>query len=180
MSEVLPVAESSSAAAPRASSNIRHLCRMEIPGGGQIVIDGKYAYIGHQHRPHGTTILDISDPRKPETLSILMANHPSSHSHKVRVVGDLMVVNSEFEPGSGRREEYPDGGFRIYDIKDRSNPKLVSFVKTHGKGVHRFDIDENYAYITLRSGTLNCNLKHASSKTKTQATDHACGEQATG
>jgi hypothetical protein len=148
MSEVLSAAESSSAAAARASSNIRHLCRMEIPGGGQIVIDGKYAYIGHQHRPHGTTILDISDPRKPETLSTLMTNHPSSHSHKVRIVGDLMVVNSEFEPGSGRREEYPDGGFRIYDIKDRSHPKLVSFVKTHGKGVHRFDIDENYAYIS--------------------------------
>ncbi|HEX2227240.1 MAG TPA: RNA polymerase subunit sigma-70 [Candidatus Binatia bacterium] len=148
MSEVVPAAETLGAAAPHASSNIRHLCRMEIPGGGQIVIDGKYAYIGHQHRPHGTTILDISDPRRPETLSVLMVNHPSSHSHKVRIVGDLMVVNSEFEPGSGRREEYPDGGFRIYDIKDRSNPKLVSFVKTHGKGVHRFDIDENYAYIS--------------------------------
>ena len=60
-----------------------------------------------------------------------------------------MVVNSEFERGPGaRREEYPDGGFRIYDVKDRTKPKLVSFVKTHGKGVHRFDPDENYAYIS--------------------------------
>ena len=148
MSEVLPAAESDSGTAPRASSNIRHVCRMEIPGGGQIVIDGKYAYVGHQHRPQGTTILDISDPRKPKILSTLTPNHPSSHSHKVRVVGDLMVVNSEFEGGPGRREEYPDGGFRIYDIKDRTNPKLVSFVKTHGKGVHRFDLDAHYAYIS--------------------------------
>src|SRR5690349_18982320 len=33
------------------SDNIRHLCRMEIPGGGQIVIKGEYAFIGHQHGP---------------------------------------------------------------------------------------------------------------------------------
>ena len=149
MNEILPTAESDSGTAPRGSSNIRHLCRMEIEGGGQIVMDGHYAYIGHQHRPEGTTILDISDPRKPKVLSTLKPNHPWSHSHKVRIAGDLMIVNSEFEGGAGaRREEYPDGGFRIYDIKDRTKPKLVTFVKTHGKGVHRFDMDENYAYIS--------------------------------
>ena len=32
-----------------------------------------------------------------------MPNHPWSHSHKVRVVGDLMLVNSEFERGHGGR-----------------------------------------------------------------------------
>ena len=84
MTEVLPAAESDSGTAPRASSNIRHLCRMELAGGGQIVIDGNYAYVGHQHKPHGTTILDIADPRKPKILSTLTPNHPSSHSHKAR------------------------------------------------------------------------------------------------
>jgi len=62
MTKVLPTAESDAGTAPRASSNIRHLCRMELAGGGQIVIDGNYAYVGHQHRPQGTTILDIADP----------------------------------------------------------------------------------------------------------------------
>ena len=130
------------------SANVRHLCRMEIPGGGQIVIQGHYAFVGHQHRPDGTTILDISDPRRPQIVSKLMTAHPWTHSHKVRVVGDLMVVNSEIEPGAGNRRDYPDGGFRIYDIKDKSNPKLLAFVKTHARGVHRFDLDENYAYIS--------------------------------
>ncbi len=149
MNDVLPAAESDAGTAPRASSNIRHLCRMELEGGGQIVMDGNYAYVGHQHRPHGTTILDISDPRKPKILSTLTPNHPWSHSHKARVVGDVMIVNSEFERGPGaRREEYTDGGFRIYDVKDRTAPKLITFVKTHGKGVHRFDMDGNYAYIS--------------------------------
>jgi hypothetical protein len=59
-----------------------------------------------------------------------------------------MVVNSEREPSQGNTREYPEGGFRIYDIKDKTNPKLITFHKTYGKGVHRFDLDENYAYIS--------------------------------
>src|SRR6266545_4895283 len=103
-----------------ASDNVRHLGRMEIPGGGQIVIQGSHAYVGHQHGPDGTTILEISDPRRPKTVSTLMTSHPWSHSHKVRVVGDLMMVNSEIEPGAGPRQEYPVGGFHIYDVKDKT------------------------------------------------------------
>ena len=34
-----------------ASDNIRHLSRMELSGGGQIVIQGRFAYVGHQHGP---------------------------------------------------------------------------------------------------------------------------------
>ncbi len=130
------------------SDNVRHLGRMELEGGGQIVIQGNYAFVGHQHGPEGTTILDISDPRQPKIVNRLMTAHPASHSHKVRVVGDAMIVNSEIEPGKGDRKTYPDGGFRIYDIKDKTNPKLITFVKTHARGVHRFDMDENYAYIS--------------------------------
>ena len=131
-----------------ASQNIRHLSRMELPGGGQIAIQGNYAYVGHQNGPEGTTILDISDPRKPRIVSRLMVPNGLTHTHKARVVGDLMVTNSEHQPGSGRRNEFVDAGFRIYDVKDRTNPKLITFVKTYGKGVHRFDVDERYAYIS--------------------------------
>ena len=125
MAAVSSAARASAGSPVFASNNIRHLCRQEISGGGQIVIQGHYAYIGHQHGPEGTTILDISDPRNPKTVSVLMASHPWSHSHKVRVVGNLMVVNSEIEPGKGDRHAYPDGGFRIYDIKDKTAPKLL-------------------------------------------------------
>ena len=112
------------------------------------MLQGSTAFIGHQHGPEGTTIMDVSDPRKPKVIAQLMCPHPWSHTHKVRVTGDIMVVNSEIEPGKGKVAEYPEGGFRIYDIKDKTNPKLITFHKTHGKGVHRFDLDENYAYIS--------------------------------
>ncbi len=150
----IKVAQASSAARKSAhapifhSDNVRHLCRMEVPGGGQVVIQGKYAFVGHQHGPDGTTILDISDPRDPKVVHKIMLENPMTHSHKVRVVGDIMIVNSEIEPGKGDRLAFTDGGFKIYDIKDKTNPKLISFVKTHARGVHRFDMDENYAYIS--------------------------------
>ena len=114
---VASAARMSAGASIFASDNVRHLCRMELPGGGQIVIQGQYAYVGHQHRPgrhHDPRHFRSapSDDRQQADDS-----HPWSHSHKVRVVGDLMVVNSEIEPGKGDRLAYPDGGFRIYDIK---------------------------------------------------------------
>jgi hypothetical protein len=148
VSEVLSAAQPDAGARTYGSESVRHLCRMEIPGGGQIVVQGRIAYVGHQHGPDGTTILDISDPRQPRVLNRLMTSHPWSHSHKVRVVGDLMVVNSEIEPGKGDRLSYPDGGFRIYDITTPASPKLITFLKTHARGVHRFDLDESYAYIS--------------------------------
>ena len=60
------------------SDNIKHLCRMEVPGGSQIVFQGKYCFIGHQHGPDGTTILDVSDPRAPKIVSKLMVEHPQT------------------------------------------------------------------------------------------------------
>jgi hypothetical protein len=135
---------------PIASSNIRHLARMELPGGGQIVIQGSYAYVGHQNGPEGTTILDISDPRKPKIVGRLMTPNFITHTHKVRVVGDLMFTNSEYQPGTARAK-FADPGFCIYDITDKANPKLIKFERTHGRGVHRFDLDETYAYLSTEA-----------------------------
>ena len=51
--------------------------------------------------------MDISDPRKPKVMSQIMCPHPWSHTHKVRVTGDIMVVNSESEPGKGNISRIP-------------------------------------------------------------------------
>jgi hypothetical protein len=182
------------AATPQLAHNITHLAHMELPGAGQVYIQGQYAFVGHltNSQRFGTTILDISEPRKPRIVSQIMLEDPDSHSHKARVIGDIMIVNSE-QNGSalGRKSEvlatarsqleqqlgraptakelaqrlavnesdvpaleaaernpYTQGGFRIYDVKDKAKPKLITFVKTGGKGVHRYDMDENYAYIS--------------------------------
>lgn len=172
--------------------NFTRLSRLDIPGGGQVRVEDGYCYVGHMDAPHGTTIIDVKDPRAPRIVSRVMMEDPWSHSHKVRVHGDLMIVNHEqnkrhfHRKGEGLIEHtervrardgrdptdaeladflqvtvadiptlrdsaargYHDGGFRIYDIKDRAAPRMLCHVKTHGFGVHRFDIDDRYLYMS--------------------------------
>jgi len=174
------------------SKNIRHLAHLDIPGGGQIVVSGHYAYIGHMKPPHGTTIIDIADPEQPKVITSIDAGSPHSHSHKVRVIGDIMITNVEQDQRhvlrKGQRLEqvraqlgqqlghqpkaaelatalgvkeadiplieaanergYDEGGFKVWDISNKARPQLLSYQHTFGFGVHRFDMDSRYAYIS--------------------------------
>jgi hypothetical protein len=139
--------------------NVRRLARLELPGAGQVTVEGKYAYVGHITNKEGlgTSILDVSDPRKPKLLCQLNVDLADAHSHKARVAGDLMIVNVEQNMGKGGRKSadgsaeqsaFREGGFKLYDISNREKPKLIHHHRTHGRGVHRFDMDERYAYIS--------------------------------
>ncbi len=174
------------------AENMELLGQLDIPGGGQVVVAGQHAFIGHMRPPHGTSIIDVSDPRAPRVIAHIDPPSPYSHTHKVRVVGNLLFANVErdrrhfFRKGEGidaaardlTRElgrapsdaelaarisvdaqdmddlraglarGYDEGGFRIFDIADPANPRLITHVRTGGVGVHRFDVDENYAYIS--------------------------------
>jgi hypothetical protein len=79
---------------------MKHLSKLDIPGGGQVVAEGDWAYVGHMSPPRGTSIIDVSDPRKPRiTGEISLPAH--THSHKVRVHGDIMLVNNELYRAAG-------------------------------------------------------------------------------
>lgn len=175
------------------AKNVRRISHIDIPGGGQIGVQGDLAFVGHMNPPDGTSIIDISDIENPKVLSTLSIE-PGNHSHKVRVSGNVMLINNEnhsrhlkaageqlpkkrkeLEAELGRaptdeelaaafnyRPEdlpamenaastvYDSGGLRIFDISDPANPKETAFFKTHGNGVHRFDFDGHYAYISTR------------------------------
>ncbi len=172
----------------------RRLSHLDLGGAGQVFVAGNHAYIGHLPNKDGlgTSIVDIADPANPRLVSTITLDDRASHSHKARVVGDIMIVNHERNSrGIGRKAEelpmirarlrellerdptdaeladklglkeadiarlatadadrYDAGGFKIYDVADPANPKPISYVKTGGIGVHRFDMDENYAYIS--------------------------------
>jgi len=144
---------------PQLARNVKRLSRLELPGAGQVTVEGRFAYVGHITNKDrlGTSILDISDPRQPKLLSQIAVDEPDSHSHKARVIGDLMIVNVEQNlgklgrqgvDGSAEQTSYEHGGFKLYDIAERTRPKLITHVKTWGRGVHRFDMDQHYAYIS--------------------------------
>ena len=174
------------------SDNFRLLARLDIQGGGQVVVRNGYAFVGHMSPPDGTSIIDVRDPENPRLVASIPPPDHFSHTHKVRVAGDLMITNIERhkrhfyrkgerleavtaaltaslgrapEPAEiasalgvkaadlddlreGHARGYSDGGFRVWNIADPANPQLLSRVLTGGIGVHRFDMDENYAYIS--------------------------------
>jgi hypothetical protein len=174
------------------AKGLRRLGHLDLPGGGQVRAEGGFAYVGHMKPPYGTSIIDVSDPLSPRLVTTLMLDNDRSHTHKVRVTGDLMMVNVEQNERHAMRrgariadaerelaaklgraatpdelgaelnvkpdqldrvrrvlqEGYDEGGFKIYDISNRAQPRLLSYIRTHGFGTHRFDLDERYAYIS--------------------------------
>src|SRR5438552_19172994 len=160
--------------------NVRRLGHLELRGAGQVTVRGSHAYVGHMPKPVklGTSIIDIGDPRQPRVVATVTLDDHDSHSHKVRVAGDIMIVNHERNMSKiGRRAEqlpavrralieelereptrkeiaakmsvteddlaalekfeqrrYANGGFKIYDVSNPSQPQLICYQKTGGIG----------------------------------------------
>jgi hypothetical protein len=126
---------------------------LDCPGGGQVRVDGNYAYIGHMSWPYGTSIVDVSDPEKPRVVSELSMPE-NTHSHKVRAQDGLMLVNHE-RLGGAQPETFM-GGLGIYDVSNPQNPRHICNWNTEGKGVHRFDFDGRYVYLSpTQDGFIN-------------------------
>lgn len=125
--------------------NTRLVGHLDCPGGGQVWVEGTTLFVGHMRAPSGTTIVDVADPKKPRVLATVEVP-PGWHSHKVRVANDLMLVNHE-RLGQGGPPEF-DGGLAIYDVSRPTEPRQLAKWTTSGKGVHRYDFDGRYAYIS--------------------------------
>lgn len=53
---------------------------------------------------------------------------------------------------------YSEAGFKIWDVSNPSQPHLLTHVRTGGIGVHRFDMDERYAYISTEMAGFHGNI----------------------
>jgi len=127
------------------SKNITVVSHIDCPGGGQVWIDGTKLFVAHMSPPAGTSIYDVADPKKPRLLSHVEMP-PGWHSHKVRARDGVMIVNHE-KQGDGGDKDF-GGGLGIYDVFDPAKPRLITKWRTGGKGVHRYDFDGRYAYIS--------------------------------
>ena len=129
-------------------NGVREVGYLDCAGGGQVVVDGNYAYVGHITGPEGTTVVDVSDPKHPRT--VWECTIPQGlHSHKVRAANGVMLVNHEVDgavraPGQGPLQ----GGLGIYDISDPIHPRELPTWECAGNGVHRFTFDGRYAYLS--------------------------------
>ncbi|MFJ3204106.1 LVIVD repeat-containing protein [Streptomyces sp. NPDC086989] len=173
--DLLPGSASSRAAQPAAG---RELAPGEIPGQDEIVhsanvkplanipsadpgvinsdlaFQGKYAYAGNYN---GFTVYDIGNPKVPKVVSRVLC---PGGQNDVSVQGDLLFLstdssrsddscNSVSQPAT---EKSSWEGIKIFDIKDKKNPKYIKSVETNcGSHTHTLVPGERDIYLYVSS-----------------------------
>ncbi|MFE9843754.1 LVIVD repeat-containing protein [Streptomyces goshikiensis] len=118
------------------SRNIKPLANIPSanPDGinSDLAFQGRYAYAGSYD---GFTIYDIDDPKAPKTVSRVLC---PGGQNDISVSGDLLFLstdssrsddscNSVSQPAT---EKSSWEGIKIFDIKDKKNPKYIKSVET--------------------------------------------------
>ena len=133
---------------------IKEISYFDCRGGGQVVVDGTTAYVGHTTGPEATTIIHVGDPANPKQIHQIECAHQGVHAHKVRVANRLMLTNYETKAYAGKPDEGFRGGLNIFDVSDPATPKHVHFWECDKSGVHRFTFDGRYAHISPNLGAM--------------------------
>jgi len=122
----------------------------------QVVLKGNFAYIGHhrgeafnpltgKREDNGTTILDIADPREPKIIAHI-PGRTGAESRSVQVAERLL-------PGKDfllrNQESSGFAGFEVWDITDRTRPRLVSTIGPF-QAAHKswWESATGYAYLS--------------------------------
>lgn len=118
------------------SANIKPLANIPLAAtatvNSDLAFQGKYAYAGNYN---GFTIYDISNPKAPKTVTEVLC---PGGQNDISVLGDLLFLstdssrsddscNSVSQPAT---EKSSWEGIKIFDIKDKKNPKYIKSVET--------------------------------------------------
>jgi hypothetical protein len=86
---------------------------------------------------------ELPGVRRSLTEKLGRAPTPAELAEKLGVTeADVAEIEEQAKRG------YHNGGFKIYDVSEPAQPKEIVHQKTGGIGVHRFDMDEDYAYFS--------------------------------
>src|SRR5262245_17461792 len=105
-------------AKPAEAWNVRLVGQTDLNGHGDCMhgnLKHSFAFVAHMGESRvGTSVVDISDPRQPRVVTQL-ETPPGTHSHKVQIVDDILLVNYErsmFEPNATSWQ----GGLKVFDV----------------------------------------------------------------
>ncbi|MBT2377018.1 hypothetical protein AMK21_24445 [Streptomyces sp. CB00316] len=118
------------------SSNIKHLAN--VPKGAlkgtntDLAFQGKYAYVGNYD---GFVIYDISNPKKPKTVSEVLC--PGAQND-ISVSGNLLFLSTDSSRSDDScssvtqpaTEKSSWEGMKIFDISDKRHPRYIAAVET--------------------------------------------------
>ena len=152
------------------SKNIRFVSRCDQggrPDGVQFMRHRSgYAYIGHTYG-EGVTVLDLRDPKHPQTVNFIAAP-PNTRASHIQVHDDLLLVINGANPGTAqaierdyfttpladtlgaRRDLVFASGMRVYDLAHPAAPREIGFMPVDGLGLHRmWYVGGRYAYASV-------------------------------
>ncbi len=116
---------------------LRHLSKLDIPGGGQVVAENAGLMSAISRRP--TAPRSSTSPTRGARAFVSQVSLPShTHSHKVRAHGDIMLVNNElFRSTTGERPEASRAGSRSTTRRTRPT-RVRSALQVAGVAPFRF------------------------------------------
>lgn len=118
--------------------------------------DRRILYIAHENPPMAFSILDVTDPSRPEMLWQLPLPHGDVRANSLALLGDTLLVAYQ-----AKRPGEKPAGFQVYDVSNAVHPKEVSFFDAsgpHSQGVHFVSLmDGRYAHISTGAADFEPN-----------------------
>ena len=116
-----------------------------------------YLYVANERGPVNFSVLDVSDPRKPELVAQTRLPHDKVRSNSLAVAGGLMLVAYQVsERGLG------PAGVEVFDLSNPVEPKSIGSLDLSGptsRGTHWVGFwGDRYAY--LATGTPDSRPTH--------------------
>ena len=133
------------------SRNIELVGHSDLNGKGdgmQMMLKGDYLYVGHMgYNGLGTSVLDVSNPQDPRVVRQIPIPE-NTHSHKVQLAGDILLVNHEQQLHAGSPYS---AGLAVYDVSKPADPTQIGFLPIKGQGIHRlWWTGDKYTYFSVR------------------------------
>ncbi len=113
-------------------------------------------YVAHENPPLAMSILDVTDPTRPEIVYQSEVPHDGIRGNSLAIHGDTLLLAAQSkEPGM------QPAGFTVYDLSDPIQPREVAFFDTsgpHSQGCHFVSLmDGRYAHITTGAADFEPN-----------------------
>ena len=91
---------------PKLSHNVTRISHLDLPGAGQVYVQGNYAYVGHitNNQQLGTSIVDVADPKNPKLLRVVEDRHPAFTAEIVELTDSTLRVEQKLTRQSEIRE----------------------------------------------------------------------------
>ena len=123
----------------------------------KVMPDGRrYLFVAHEHPPMDFSVLDVTDPRRPELVWQRPLPHREMRGNSLSLWGDVLLTAQQvYRPG------HHPAGFHLWDVSNPRQPREIAFFDTsgpHSQGVHRvWTADGRYAHISTGAADFEPN-----------------------